>query len=58
VIGIDGSLHDLRIVSGVSPGLNKASLDAVEQWRYEPYKCQDTPVEVESVIQVNYSLRY
>jgi TonB family protein len=58
VIGVDGSLHDLRIVSGVSPGLNKASLDAVQQWRYEPYKCQDTPVEVESVIQVNYSLRY
>jgi TonB family protein len=58
VIGVDGSLHDLRIVSGVSPGLNKASLDAVEQWRYEPYQCQNTPVEVESVIQVNYSLHY
>ncbi|HXM11918.1 MAG TPA: energy transducer TonB [Terriglobales bacterium] len=58
VIGVDGSLHDLRIVSGVSPGLDKASLDAVQQWRYEPYKCQDTPVEVESVIQVNYSLHY
>lgn len=58
VIGVDGSLHDLRVVSGVSPGLNKASLDAVQQWRYEPYKCQDTPVEVESVIEVNYSLRY
>jgi len=56
VIGTDGSLHDLRIVSGVSPGLNKASLDAVQQWRYEPNMCQDTPVEVESVIQVNYSL--
>jgi TonB family protein len=58
VIGVDGSLHDLRIVSGVSPGLNKASLDAVQQWRYEPSTCQDTPVEVESVIQVDYSLRY
>jgi len=56
VIGLDGSLHDLRVVSGVSPGLNKASLDAVQQWHYEPYKCQDTPVEVESLIQVNYSL--
>jgi TonB family protein len=57
VIGADGGLHDLRIVSGVSPELNKASLDAVQQWRYEPYTCQDTPVEVETVIQVNYSLR-
>ena len=58
VIGMDGSLHDLRVVSGVSPGLNKASLDAVQQWHYEPYTCQNKPVEVESLIQVNYSLRY
>jgi len=57
VIGEDGTLRDTRIVSGVSPGLNKASLDAVQQWRYEPFMCQDTPVQVESVIQVNFSLR-
>jgi TonB family protein len=56
MVGADGTLHDLRIVSGVSPGLNKASLDAVQQWRYEPCMCKDTAVEVESVIQVNYSL--
>jgi len=58
VIGEDGGLHDLRIVSGVSPGLNKASLDAVQRWHYEPFTCQNTPVEVESVIQVNYMLSY
>ena len=57
-IGNDGSLHNLRIVSGVSPDLNEASLAAVQQWRYEPYTCQNTPVEVESVIQVNYKLSY
>lgn len=56
VIGTDGSLHDTRIVSGVSPVLNEASLDAVRQWRYQPFTCQNTPVEVESVIQVNFSL--
>ena len=56
VIGVDGSLHDLRIVSGVSPALDKASLDAVQQWRYEPYTCQDIPIEVETMIEVNYSL--
>jgi TonB family protein len=56
VIGTDGSLHNMRIISGI-PALNKASLDAVEQWRYEPYMCQDTPIEVESVIQVNFALR-
>jgi TonB family protein len=58
VIGTDGSLHNLRIVSGVSSDLNEASLAAVRQWRYEPYTCQNTPVEVESVIEVNYKLSY
>jgi TonB family protein len=57
LIGVDGRLHDPRVVSGVSPGLNKASLEAVRQWRYEPSTCQDTPVKVESLLQVNYSLR-
>lgn len=58
VIGTDGSLHGPRIVSGLSPGLDKATLDAVQQWRYEPFMCQNTPVEVESVVEVNFSLRY
>ena len=58
VIGSDGSLHNLRIVSGVSPDLNEASLAAVQQWRYEPSTCQNTPVELESVIQVNFKLSY
>lgn len=57
VIGADGGLHDLRVVSGVSPDLNKASLDAIQQWRYEPLVCQDTPVEDETVIQISYRLR-
>ena len=58
VIGSDGSLHNLRIVSGVSPDLNEASLAAVQQWRYEPSTCQNTPVELESVIQVNFKLSH
>jgi hypothetical protein len=57
VIGVDGSLHDPRVVSGVSPGMNRASLDAVQQWHYDPFSCQDSPVEVETVLTVNYSLR-
>ena len=56
VIGADGSLHDPRVVSGASP-LNKASLEAVRQWRYEPFTCQNTPVDVESVIEINFSMQ-
>jgi TonB family protein len=56
VIGTDGMLHGLEVVSSVDPALDSSALQAVQQWRYEPYTCNGVPVEVESVVQVNYSL--
>ena len=57
LIGTDGVPHGLRIVSGLTPGLNKASLDAAQQWRYKPYTCDGIgAVEVETLIVVNFSL--
>jgi TonB family protein len=56
VITTDGVFRDLRIVSGLSPGLNKVSLDAVKQWRYEPARCNGVATEVETVVFVNFSL--
>lgn len=56
VIATDGAMHDLQIVSGMTPALNKASLDAVRQWRYEPSICNGVAMEVETVLLVNYSL--
>ena len=58
LIGKDGSVSQLRIVSGVTPGLNKASLDAVQQWRYEPATCNGVALDIEAVLTVNYSLRF
>jgi len=57
VIGSDGTLHDLRIVSGASPALDRSTLDAMLQWRYEPYTCNGVPVEVESILVTNYRLQ-
>jgi len=56
-IAKDGVPRELRVISGVTPGLNDASLDAVQRWRYEPATCSGTPVVVETVVTVNYSLR-
>ena len=56
LIGTDGIPRQLQVVSGVTPGLNTASLDAVQQWRYEPATCEGVPVTVETVIVVNYTL--
>ena len=57
LIGADGRPRDLQIVSGVTPGLNAASLEGVQQWFYKPATCNGTPIEVETVLTVNYSLR-
>jgi protein TonB len=55
IIGRDGSIQDLRVVSG-HPLLAQAAVDAVRQWRYRPYILNGQPVEVETQISVNFTL--
>jgi periplasmic protein TonB len=55
VIGKDGSVQDLRLVSG-HPMLAPAAIEAVKQWRYRPYMLNGEPVEVDTQINVNFSL--
>ncbi len=55
VIGKDGSITGLHIVSG-HPMLAPAALAAVKEWRYKPYILNGEPVEVETTINVNFTL--
>jgi len=55
VIGKDGTIQNLRIVSG-HPMLAQAALDAVKQWRYRPYYLNGEPVDVDTTINVNFTL--
>jgi protein TonB len=54
-IGKDGAIQDLRLLSG-HPLLAQAAMDAVRQWRYRPYRLNDEPVEVDTTINVNFTL--
>lgn len=56
VIGKDGTIQGLRVVSSASPLLNQAALEAVKQWRYRPYILNGEPVEVDTTITVNFTL--
>jgi protein TonB len=56
VIGKDGAIQNLRVVSTASPLLNQAALEAVKQWRYRPYILNGEPVEVDTTITVNFTL--
>ena len=55
VISKDGSIENLSLVSG-HPMLAPAAIDAVKQWKYKPYLLNGEPVEVETQVQVNFTL--
>src|ERR1700757_3623182 len=55
IIGKDGTIQQLEVLSG-HPLLQQAALDAVRQWRYQPTLLNGEPVEVDTTIDVIFSL--
>lgn len=55
IIGKDGGIRELQYVSG-PPLLMKSALDAVKQWRYKPTMLNGEAVEVDTTIDVVFSL--
>jgi len=55
VINKQGQVEGLRLVQG-HPMLAPYAIEAVKQWRYKPYFLNGEPVEVETTIDVNFSL--
>jgi TonB family protein len=55
VINKDGTIQDIQVESG-HPLLAEAALDAVRQWTYKPTLLNGEPVEVATVVDVNFTL--
>jgi TonB family protein len=55
VIGKDGSVQNLNVISG-DPILASAAIEAVKEWVYQPTLLNGNPVEVETEIDVNFTL--
>jgi periplasmic protein TonB len=55
IIGKDGVVTQLQVISG-HPLLVQSALDAVKQWRYQPTLLNGEPVEVDTEIDVIFSL--
>lgn len=58
-IGPDGHVHDVRAIA--SPGgddFAKAAQEAVSHWVYEPYLVNGKPVEVETLVSVNFHIGF
>jgi protein TonB len=50
-----GTIENLKVVSGPAM-LQQAALDAVRTWRYKPYLLNNEPVEVETTVNVIFTL--
>jgi TonB family protein len=55
VIGDDGNVKNIQVVSGPNE-LQQSSIDAVRQWTYKPYLLNGNPVEVNTTVNIVYSL--
>jgi len=55
IIDKDGQVAKLEVVSG-HPLLVQSALDAVKQWRYKPTQLNGEPVEVDTTIQVTFTM--
>jgi protein TonB len=55
VISKGGTIENLHVTSGPAM-LQQAAIDAVKQWRYRPYLLNGQPVEVETTINVVFTL--
>jgi periplasmic protein TonB len=55
MISKSGTIENLRVVSG-PPMLQQAAMDAVKQWRYRPYALDGQAVEVETTVNVVFSM--
>jgi TonB family protein len=58
LIGRDGRIHDLQVISAPLPSLAGSALWAVSRWEYTPYLLNGEPVEVETTINVIFSLNH
>jgi protein TonB len=57
VVRRDGSVSDVKLISGLPNGLNDRAIAAVRQWRFSPAKRMGQPVDVIVEVAVEFQLR-
>jgi TonB family protein len=55
-IGKDGGVEEIHVEKSLRGDYDKSALDAVRNWRWEPYLLNGEPTEVDSTVTVTYSI--
>ncbi len=56
IIGKDGKVRDLSVITTPSRELSEAAMEAVRHWIYRPYLLNGSPAEVDTTVAINFSL--
>ena len=56
-IGKDGAPVDIQVAESEHTELTQSALDAVREWRWQPYLLNGNPVEVKTMVTIIYSLK-
>jgi TonB family protein len=54
-VGQDGVIRELKLIQG-DPVLSQAALEAVQQWKYEPYRKNGAPIPMPIDITIDFNL--
>ncbi len=55
VVSKEGDVTDATLISGPQD-LAPAAIEAAKQWKYKPYILNGQPVEIEGVLEINFTL--
>ena len=56
IIGVDGKVHNPRVVRSLGMGLDEKALAAVKLWKFDPGKKDGQPVAVEMGLEISFNL--
>jgi TonB family protein len=56
IIGKDGTVENIRVQKTPAESLAKSAMEAVRTWRYRPYLLNGDPIEVETTVNVVFTL--
>ena len=57
VLGIKGEPENIRVKKSLREDYDKSAIDAVRNWRWEPFQVNGQPVEVITTVNITYSLQ-
>jgi len=55
IIGVNGSVEKIEVIKGHEL-LAKAAIDAVSQWKYEPVRLNEKPVQADTSVRIIFQL--